>query len=440
MKISMIFSGVFRMLKKHKWLSFLMIVQCLFCILLLNMIFGMITKTEKVIDKYSKFTGDRFVYKVVNNDEDWDKYFEDKNEDYSKLKRFVESLEKREDLDFVITDDQSVIIFAPGLPNKFNFQYEFNNPSFANQDHKDEKEVKALHVSENFFREFGINLSEGEFFKKEDFYHKEGDYVPVILGHEYKNIFSIGQIIDGKHLYEKFQFKVIGFLPEFTDIPWSDLVAGRFTSADRYILIPAFTYSSESNDAYRYNQVNLMLYSSGRIISKLNFLDVKGIVENLRLKSGTNEEYIVYLDSDDISQKLTMMSKKDLSNLIYIFVILTIFTIVSMSLTINGFIKDSYYEYGVHMVSGASPENLVFQVIGFTLLIVGVPCLFSFLLTPIVLLYVPFLEFFVETIMPVTVMPMVSLVFSFLVFVISSIVPLITLKKVDVINLVRRAQ
>ena len=122
-------------------------------------------------------------------------------------------------------------------------------------------------------------------------------------------------------------------------------------------------------------------------------------------------------------KNLTSISQKELSRLIYIFVVLTIFTVMSISITINGFIRENYYEYGVHLLSGATVQFLTLQILGFISLIAGI----SFVLSSLVGLLL------VSNLAPVS-----SLVFSLVIVVLSSVFPISVVKKIDVNNLIRR--
>ena len=56
--------------------------------------------------------------------------------------------------------------------------------------------VRAYIVSSNYIDFFDIKLSEGEYFKEEDYLY-EGDYVPVLMGSIYKKYYTLGE---GKYL------------------------------------------------------------------------------------------------------------------------------------------------------------------------------------------------------------------------------------------------
>lgn len=418
MKLLIVWNGITRMFKRKKLLSVLMIIQCFVCTLLINMIFATALKTHSSVSKFSKFIGNKSYYWISDDieEDDFSLYMENQNGEYEKLKSLHEELKNEKSWTFLSANKQFISINSSDIPEKFLFQYEQGCP-LENED-KSKKDVKCLHVSQNLFSEFGITVSDGREFKTEDFAHKNGECVPIILGNEYKNIFSIGQILNGEYLFEDFKFEIIGFLPELTEIP--SLGDMGIISCDRYAIMPAFSRENNAEASF-FDKASLDQYVNGIIISDMNYADVNERVQKLVLKTGTMKLNVIP-ESGSI-KNLTSISQKELSRLIYIFVVLTIFTVMSISITINGFIRENYYEYGVHLLSGATVQFLTLQILGFISLIAGI----SFVLSSLV-----------GWVLVSNLTPVSSLAFSAVIVVLSSVFPISVVKKIDVNNLIRR--
>lgn len=418
MKLLIVWNGITRMFKRKKLLSVLMIIQCFVCTLLINMIFATALKTHSSVSKFSKFIGNKSYYWISDDieEDDFSLYMENQNGEYEKLKSFHEELKNEKSWTFLSANKQFISINSNDILEKFLFQYEQGCP-LENED-KSKKDVKCLHVSQNLFSEFGITVSDGREFKTEDFVHKNGECVPIILGNEYKNIFSIGQILNGEYLCENFKFEIIGFLPELTEIP--SLGDMGIISCDRYAIMPAFSRENNAEASF-FDKASLDQYVNGIIISDMNYADVNERVQKLVLKTGTMKLNVIP-ESGSI-KNLTSISQKELSRLIYIFVVLTIFTVMSISITINGFIRENYYEYGVHLLSGATVRFLTLQILGFISLIAGI----SFVLSSLV-----------GWVLVSNLTPVSSLAFSAVIVVLSSVFPISVVKKIDVNNLIRR--
>lgn len=418
MKLLIVWNGITRMFKRKKLLSVLMIIQCFVCTLLINMIFATALKTHSSVSKFSKFIGNKSYYWISDDieEDDFSLYMENQNGEYEKLKSLHEELKNEKSWTFLSANKQFISINSSDIPEKFLFQYEQGCP-LENED-KSKKDVKCLHVSQNLFSEFGITISDGREFKTEDFMHKNGECVPIILGNEYKNIFSIGQILNGEYLFEDFKFEIIGFLPELTEIP--SLGDMGIISCDRYAIMPAFSRENNAEASF-FDKASLDQYVNGIIISDMNYADVNERVQKLVLKTGTMKLNVIP-ESGSI-KNLTSISQKELSRLIYIFVVLTIFTVMSISITINGFIRENYYEYGVHLLSGATVQFLTLQILGFISLIAGI----SFVLSSLV-----------GWVLVSNLTPVSSLAFSAVIVVLSSVFPISVVKKIDVNNLIRR--
>ena len=418
MKLLIVWNGITRMFKRKKLLSVLMIIQCFVCTLLINMIFVTALKAHSSVSKFSKFIGNKSYYWISDDieEDDFSLYMENQNGEYEKLKSLHEELKNEKSWTFLSANKQFISINSSDIPEKFLFQYEQGCP-LENED-KSKKDVKCLHVSQNLFSEFGITISDGREFKTEDFMHKNGECVPIILGNEYKNIFSIGQILNGEYLFEDFKFEIIGFLPELTEIP--SLGDMGIISCDRYAIMPAFSRENNAEASF-FDKASLDQYVNGIIISDMNYADVNERVQKLVLKTGTMKLNVIP-ESGSI-KNLTSISQKELSRLIYIFVVLTIFTVMSISITINGFIRENYYEYGVHLLSGATVQFLTLQILGFISLIAGI----SFVLSSLV-----------GWVLVSNLTPVSSLAFSAVIVVLSSVFPISVVKKIDVNNLIRR--
>lgn len=418
MKLLIVWNGITRMFKRKKLLSVLMIIQCFVCTLLINMIFATALKTHSSVSKFSKFIGNKSYYWISDDieEDDFSLYMKNQNGEYEKLKSFHEELKNEKSWTFLSANKQFISINSNDIPEKFLFQYEQGCP-LENED-KSKKDVKCLHVSQNLFSEFGITVSDGREFKTEDFVHKNGECVPIILGNEYKNIFSIGQVLNGEYLFEDFKFEIIGFLPELTEIP--SLGDMGIISCDRYAIMPAFSRENNAEASF-FDKASLDQYVNGIIISDMNYADVNERVQKLVLKTGTMKLNVIP-ESGSI-KNLTSISQKELSRLIYIFVVLTIFTVMSISITINGFIRENYYEYGVHLLSGATVRFLTLQILGFISLIAGI----SFVLSSLV-----------GWVLVSNLTPVSSLAFSAVIVVLSSVFPISVVKKIDVNNLIRR--
>ena len=420
MKIGIVWNGIIRMYKKHKWLSFLLIVQCFVCTLLMNMVCATVLKTHSSVSKFSKFIGNKSYYWVsdkADENGEYSRYMKNQNGEYEKLKSFHECLKNEKGWRFLSAGTQFIDINSSDIPDKFLFQYECGHP-MENED-RFKRSVKCLCVSENVFAEFGVTVSEGREFQEEDFHYNAGEYVPIVLGHEYKAVYSIGQVLDGEYLDKTLKFRIIGFLPELTEIP---APGNRGTLlCDRYIVMPAFTCGNSKEPGW-FDKVTLLQCTNGIIISDLNYADVQERIDKYVLETGTMK-FDAGSEGYNSIKSLTSVSESELSRLIYIFIILTIFAIASISITVNGFIRENYYEYGVHLLSGATPRFLVKQIIGFITLIMGI----SFALSSLVGL-----------VLISNLAPFVSLIFSVVVALLSSVFPVNVVKKVDVNSLIRR--
>lgn len=105
--------------------------------------------------------------------------------------------------------------------------------------------LKALQVSEKVYNIFNVrdNLLNGIGFQSDDYIIGDTNTIPVLLGHNYLEIFDIGDEFVISYLGSvDFSCKVIGFLKSGTNIGFNNVTY----LLDDYILVPALNLSEKS--------------------------------------------------------------------------------------------------------------------------------------------------------------------------------------------------
>ena len=104
--------------------------------------------------------------------------------------------------------------------------------------------IPCAQVDMNFFKKFDFQLLEGKYFSQEDYQFNAGEYIPVILGAHYSEIYSLGDSFDLEYLYHVYKFQVVGFLDEGSYFYRNY----GYTDFDDYIIMPSFCFRYEAKD------------------------------------------------------------------------------------------------------------------------------------------------------------------------------------------------
>lgn len=97
-------------------------------------------------------------------------------------------------------------------------------------------QIRCRQIGFNVQEAFGLSVEEGRSLAENDFVYAGIGTIPVLMGHEYKDRFSLGDIFSCDYLYITYSFQVVGFLSEgaVLNLPLS------YTPLDDCIVMPMF--------------------------------------------------------------------------------------------------------------------------------------------------------------------------------------------------------
>jgi hypothetical protein len=122
-------------------------------------------------------------------------------------------------------------------------------------------QVLSIQISENVQNDFNISVAAGRKFLPEDFSLSKGQPIPVLMGSEYANFYSLGDTFSAYYLYSPFTFNIIGFLDTSCEIS----ISVGSTHLDKYIIMPSFSFIDppESDTEYITQKIHLANRTSG---------------------------------------------------------------------------------------------------------------------------------------------------------------------------------
>ena len=131
---------------------------------------------------------------------------------------------------------------------------------------------------------------------------------------------------------------------------------------DRYLILPQL--HPQQNKPTEFNKWRLSQQASGFIVTDQSFESVQAIVA-AHLKEAGLPNFIHVSDPTATNSELanlSAMTQEVSDQFNALLVILTIFVILCISVTVNGFIREKHYEYGVFLLNGARWSDLVWDV------------------------------------------------------------------------------
>lgn len=247
--------------------------------------------------------------------------------------------------------------------------------------------LRNLRVSERFVDNFKLRIIKGRNFQEDDF--KLGEVIPVILGYNFINKFSLGQEIDCTPSWDNIKkLKVIGFLDKDSYFLQTDqtLSPREITTLNNYIISPsyfkeevAYFKSIYEKDCSAENEANYKIYicmkdfSGCLLINDTNTqsLTTKEIEDtaksyglNLKCDSMNN-----YIDDFKSSYVYETYLAKTFAGAIFAF------TIIGMIVaTLNSLLRRKK-EFGIHIMHGGTLTDISKRIVFEQLMLM----IFSFL-------------------------------------------------------------
>ena len=361
------FSESSRILKRHRFLTAVLIIQCILCLSILGTVYSHTSQSNQNINNFNRDVTDKYYYCLHENlnDDSFYRFMHKESAGYKEIAEFLNSVLKDKKFTYVIAVTQPISIYNKSIPDKFLDSYEtgdYSGSTTTDENKNVIKSVKSLQVSKNFFKEFNIKLKSGHFWTDKDFVYPNNKVVPVILGSEYQNVFHLGDELKGEYLFEKMTFKVVGFLDG--NAAYSSGYDTKY--CDRYILIPQF--NAMPDNATDFNKMRLLQSLCGFTVTDKSFSETKAEIASLLNSAGVStDKYSIFLtnplDTGSSLEEYKAMTKEVSKQFTWVLIILTLFVVISTSVTVNGFIRESHYEYGVLLLNGAKWSDIVRSVI-----------------------------------------------------------------------------
>lgn len=350
-------SNIFKMVTRHPIISAFAIILSFLSLFLSGITFNLQqSTTASAVDYDNTYGSQEFLFtSEALADNLYYNYLEDKRELWFTQLLFLKQLLLSSDqFTFFVLMEQPLELFDCEIPDLFLVGYEEGDADNSKYIYNEEQlyYTKALEVSDAFFEEFSIELSDGERFSEFDYEYSNSNAIPVLLGNAFKDYYSIGDKFEGYYLLEKCSFVVKGFLDEgsfYYSHTYND-----FISCERYIVVPALNVS-ESSD---FSKQVLLQQMNGIISSTLGYEKTNEIFQQYLNEAGlTNWDiYIVNPDYDNISsiETYASMTAEVAEQFTILVIIVLLFACISVVSVVCGILKESQIDLGILLLCGSS--------------------------------------------------------------------------------------
>ncbi|MBQ6051651.1 MAG: ABC transporter permease, partial [Clostridia bacterium] len=269
-----------------------------------------------------------------------------------------------EDLTMVVTQGSRPLLISPDLKEwdesdmRWGSAYDFFSSDLLNSLH-------LLYVDTDYRDFFKFNLSEGDYFEEVDYLY-EKDYVPVLMGADFKKYFSLGEVFEARdYPLEKKQYKVIGFIAENQYFSCANM-PDRIYKYDNFIIAPyiekdLFEMIGENSGYDRFLDLftSRFVQFSFFIIKSESYETVREELKDLLDETGLDIYFTFYRHR--VEKELASNFKDQLAISVVVCVTTLLFSLFSLVFTMLYKIDDNMKNYAIRMVVGETYGGIAFR-------------------------------------------------------------------------------
>ncbi|HBG76570.1 MAG TPA: hypothetical protein DDW86_06395 [Clostridiales bacterium] len=370
----MILQQVRRSIGKSGVFTVLLLVQLSLAFLVCNTVLHTSLQAAESRKQFDKNYHQKQYYRVTDDlmDEDMEYRFWESEDSLLRIKNYDKELSKDRHYNFYQVIFQQLGIEDFQGPEQFYELYE-KEPDVHRSDFtlgsKKYNVVKNVMISRGVMKEFGFHVCQGELLKGKDFVLSEGQTrIPILLGYGYRDIYQVGDVLQGEYYSKPLELVVAGILDQDTGvIQDSNNDSGEYlVYLDRMMVTPMLDCSYEPPDEEdRSFQQTLYLMKTNGTVSVQNensFYYFLNKMNDLRQKYDIFEFNVI--NEPMLSIELLSMNLKDgFWILLSVAILALLFSILSMSVVLSCKIVENRRDYGIVRLVGCSKPALYFSIL-----------------------------------------------------------------------------
>lgn len=222
------------------------------------------------------------VYHIADNLYDENEYstFRKSKGDVSSVSEFYDLLMEDNQLIFASMFDQQIPVRGFKGDDRFDYGYQTDIGvigKYTNEEGEFQN-VKCMQMNRKTYLQYNLHKkSEANLFDEKINYNT--GYLPIVLGNDYQEFYDIGDRLTVKYYFLPFEFEIVGFLPDNTEIFYNGNI---HTSLDNYIVVPYPNHIDEIND-FEFRGIISLAMLNGDIIVKEKGEALSYVLEKLEV-------------------------------------------------------------------------------------------------------------------------------------------------------------
>lgn len=270
-------------------------------------------------------------------------------------------------------------------------------------------------VTKDFFNMFGISVSRGRVFSDSEYEH-EASICPVVIGAELEKKYKLNEVykFENGGLGTEFKGKVIGVLSKNSMYYNLNNINMPIYLDNSYIVPVNTNYNTEKFSFSDYDMAlsHMVIFDNStdkmeqisKALSALNLFDIN------------------FISADEQTQEILHNVADEMLMQFMLAIFILIFTLVCINISFHKMIIQNMYEYGIHMICGATVQDLIRRFFLFVYTIIGIALVLVIIIT---------CDY---------ITAIISVLFGLVLGIIVLIYPFVKLRKLAIIQIVNRGE
>ncbi len=278
-----------------------------------------------------------------------------------KMDRFYKKASKIEDLTMVVTLGSQLNFKGLFKDIRYDYSKEWEKEDISSGSYglfysDNYSSFNALYIDPDYTDFFKFKLSEGNYFNEADYLY-ESEYVPVLMGEDFKKYYSLGEVFEAQTFPLKLmKYKVVGFIAKDQYFVVAN-APSRVYKYDNYVVLPYIERDladmlDEHSPYDRFLEMfpRRFLYYTFFIIPQKSYERVKGELQDLLVETGLDEVASIW--HHRVQKELASNIKDQLAICIVVCITTLIFSLLSLVFSMLYKIDDNMKNYAIRMVVG----------------------------------------------------------------------------------------
>lgn len=294
---------------------------------------------------YKTISSKNDFYQMVDNYYDPEEFsdFRHNSQNVNMLASFYNKLNSNENFDIISSFNQAIDVTEFKGDNRFYY----NSEEFIKEHPNLPIRIKALQLNHKAYDFYKIKIDTGKELPWDNVSYKD-TYIPILLGAEYKEYYSQGDIIKGNYYSKNVAFKVIGFLESECNIKYQNI---SDINLDTYMLIPYPSTLWKVNSDFQFESILYFAMINCNIRPHVSEAQIIKEIKEIANQTGFSNFSLVGIDNFQI-HNIELIEFFQKHQKLCIFFLVTAFIILNIIS-----VKKIHASYCIYISSVSAKEN-----------------------------------------------------------------------------------